>query len=183
MVYEPHAKRSAGNCPAAADRLAGCRGRGEAGASGPRTRAAPGAPVQTATLTGLYEGGDGPRRNQMCMIEREGRAAPASASSPGAPGDKNCSGSGTATREGNVLRLRLDGDESCALEARIDGRRSRCRPHPGRMPALLLRRRRADERRELRQGRRRAGGRDAGRRPGRRSALRRLNGAEPLTLT
>jgi hypothetical protein len=107
--------------------LTGCRsGEGAAG-NGVAAPAAggggkSGAEVQTATLTGLYEGGEAPRRNQMCMIEREGRGTSFGFVTWGS-GDMNCSGSGTATREGNVLRLRLDGDESCALEARIEGRR------------------------------------------------------------
>ena len=105
--------------------LAGCRG--EEQANGSPGQPAPGGggsgkAVQTATLTGLYEGGEAPRRNQMCMIEREGRATSFGFVTWG-PGDKNCSGAGTATREGDVLRLRLDGDESCALEARVDGRK------------------------------------------------------------
>ena len=106
--------------------LAGCRGGGEAEGGGNASSSAggggSGGPVQTATLTGLYEGGAAPRPNQLCMIEREGRGTSFGFVTWG-PGDRNCSGSGAATREGNVLRLRLEGDESCALEARIDGRR------------------------------------------------------------
>jgi hypothetical protein len=106
--------------------LAGCRGGEEAGAGGGTPPATGGggsaAPVQTATLTGLYEGGDAPRRNQMCMIEREGRGTTFGFVTWGA-NERNCSGSGVAIRQGNVLRLRLDGDESCALDARIDGRK------------------------------------------------------------
>jgi hypothetical protein len=103
--------------------LAGCRGGGDGGANGSAGggSAAKG-DVQTATLTGLYEGGEGPRRNQLCMIEREGRAASFGFVAWGS-GDTSCSGSGPATREGQALRLVLDGDESCTLEARIDGRR------------------------------------------------------------
>lgn len=102
--------------------LAGCRGsETETGATAaPESK--PGAPVQTKTLTGLYESGEGPRRNQMCMVEREGRATTFGFVTWG-PGDKNCSGSGTATRNTGLLRLSLDGDESCTLQARIDGTR------------------------------------------------------------
>jgi hypothetical protein len=103
--------------------LAGCRSGEEAAGNGAAAPPAKnGAEVQTATLTGLYEGGGQARPNQMCMIEREGRSTGFGFVTWG-PGDKNCSGSGTATREGNVLRLRLDGDESCVLEARLDGRK------------------------------------------------------------
>jgi hypothetical protein len=109
--------------------IAGCRS-GEGGegnksaapASGAAGGGRSGGEVQTATLTGLYEGGSTARRNQLCMIQREGRGTSFGFVTWGS-GDTNCSGSGTATREGNVLRLRLDGDESCALEARIDGRK------------------------------------------------------------
>lgn len=104
--------------------LAGCRsetGNGANATASPGGTGTGGA-VQTATLTGLYEGGAAPRRNQLCMIAREGRDTGFGFVTWG-PGDKNCSGSGTATRDGNVLRLRLDGDESCALQASIDGRK------------------------------------------------------------
>ena len=90
--------------------LAGCvqgDGNGSAGAA------------SANSLTGLYEGGTGPRRDQLCLIEKDGR------SSFGfvrwGPGDRNCSGSGPAVREGDRLRLMLDGDASCTIEARIDG--------------------------------------------------------------
>lgn len=104
--------------------LAGCRGEGEGNGAGASASGGGGSAkaAQTATLTGLYESGEGARRNQMCMIEREGRGTNFGFVTWG-PGDKNCSGSGVATREGNVLRLRLDGDESCALNAETDGRR------------------------------------------------------------
>ena len=100
--------------------LAGCRG-GDGNVSG--NGAAPGGtPPQTATLAGLYEGGEGPRRHQMCMIDRNGSTrfglvvwAP--------QGDNSCSGSGRATREGERLTLAMEGDETCVVEARIEGTR------------------------------------------------------------
>jgi hypothetical protein len=102
--------------------LAGCRrGEGDGNGAAPAAGAVSG-PVQTQTLTGLYEGGEGSRRNQMCMIEREVRSTTFGFVTWGS-GDTNCSGSGLATRDGDRLRLQLDGDESCTLEARIDGRR------------------------------------------------------------
>lgn len=112
--------------------LAGCRG----GGSGEGNEAAPsassgGEPVQTDTLTGLYESGDGPRRNQLCMIEREGGRTTFGFVT-WSSGDTNCSGSGLATRHGSRLRLVLDGDESCTLEARIEGKRVTL---PGTVPA------------------------------------------------
>ena len=72
-------------------------------------------------LTGLYEGGSGSRRNQLCLIEKDGRTSFGFVT--WGEGDGNCSGAGTATREGNRLRLRLDNSESCVLEARVDGQR------------------------------------------------------------
>ncbi len=102
--------------------LAGCRGGGEAAGNNGTKAAQPGGPVQTDTLTGLYEGGDGPRRNQLCMIEREGGRTTFGLVVWGSR-DTSCSGSGPATREGDRLVLRLDGDESCALTAQTDGRR------------------------------------------------------------
>ena len=86
--------------------------------SGPQT---PAAPVQTATLTGLYESGAAPQRSQMCMIEAggSGRFGLVAWSGPG----ESCSGSGTATRSGNTLRLTMEGDERCTIEARVEGTR------------------------------------------------------------
>lgn len=98
--------------------LSGCRGgEGEGGNEGaPR----PAGPAQTATLTGLYEGGEGSRRNQLCIVERAGRRTGFGLVT-WSGGDNNCSGSGLAAREGERLRLTMEGDESCAIDARIEG--------------------------------------------------------------
>jgi len=79
------------------------------------------APIQTATLTGLYEHGAAPQRSQMCVIERGGSArfGLVAWTSPG----ESCSGNGTAIRQGNVLRLTMEGDEACTIEARVEGTR------------------------------------------------------------
>lgn len=103
--------------------LAGCRGDSGSG----NEAAAPGSgggsgPAQTDTLTGLYESGAGPRRNQMCMLDRDNGRTSFGFVTWG-DGDTNCSGSGLATREGDRLRLQLDGDASCTVEARIEGQR------------------------------------------------------------
>jgi hypothetical protein len=111
--------------------LAGCRNGGEAGGNGVGAGSAAGGPVQTDTLTGLYESGEGTRRNQMCMIDRQGRST-SFGFVTWSSGDANCSGSGVATRDGNRLRLVIDGDESCTLEARIEGRSVTL---PGTVPA------------------------------------------------
>ena len=93
--------------------LAGCGG-------DPSGKGAPAVPG--ASLTGLYESGNGPRRDQLCMIEREGRTPTFGFVSWGA-GDKSCGGKGIVRRQNGQLRLLLDGDESCAIEARMDGDR------------------------------------------------------------
>ena len=100
--------------------LAGCRGGGEAGNGASSGDQRSSGPAQTATLTGLYESGDGPRHNQMCMIEREGRRTTFGLVTWGS-GDRNCSGSGFATREGDRLRLQMNGDEACVIDATIRG--------------------------------------------------------------
>lgn len=97
--------------------VAGC------GAGGDRNEAAdapPGKAVQTASLTGLYEGGASTRPNQMCMIDRgEGKAAFGLV--VWGENMHSCSGSGEAERKGDVLRLAMAGDESCTIEARLVG--------------------------------------------------------------
>jgi len=77
-------------------------------------------PVQTATLTGLYESTGSPP-GQLCIIE-EGRGAHFGLviRRGEAPG---CSGAGSATRSGTTLRLVMNGDSACAIEARLDGTR------------------------------------------------------------
>lgn len=93
--------------------LAACGGaqKDEAGTSAPGT-----------LLTGLYEGGQGPRRHQLCMIEREGRSAAFGFTIWG-KGDRSCGGRGTVQRDGDTLRLQLDGDPACVIAARLgDGR-------------------------------------------------------------
>lgn len=75
--------------------------------------------VQTAGLTGLYEGGATTRPNQMCVIDRGAGNAQFGLVVWGA-NMHSCSGSGHVTREGNVFRLAMAGDESCTIEARIE---------------------------------------------------------------
>ena len=84
------------------------------------TAPAPRAPVQTATLTGLYESA-GAQPSQLCITE-QGRAARFGLVTrrDGRPG---CSGAGTATRSGATLRLVMNGESACAIEARLDGGR------------------------------------------------------------
>ena len=79
------------------------------------------APVQTATLTGLYEAGTAPLTSQMCVIESGGSARFGLVHR--AAGGQGCGGAGTAVRQGAVLRLSMTGDEPCVIEARIEGTR------------------------------------------------------------
>ena len=99
---------------------AGCGQGGAPGSDGSRTSAAaPRGPVQTATLTGLYES-EGPAPGQLCITE-QGRAARFGlVSRRSGPG---CSGAGTATRTGATLRLVMDGDSPCTIQARLAGGR------------------------------------------------------------
>jgi len=91
----------------------------------PGNNAAAGVPakaVQTSSLTGLYEGGEAPQRNQMCIVDRPSGGAGFGIVVWG-PEQRSCSGSGVAVRHGNVLRLTMAGDEQCTIEARIEDRR------------------------------------------------------------
>jgi len=105
----------------------GCTSPAPAPKSAPRppaiaTPVAPPAPVvQTATLIGLYEGAPALRRNQMCMIERSGRTSFAMV--VWGAGERSCSGSGRAVRQGDRLLLTMEGESSCILDARISGGR------------------------------------------------------------
>lgn len=76
--------------------------------------------VQTAGLTGLYEGGAVGRPNQMCVIDRGAGNARFGLVVWGA-NLHSCSGAGSVVREGDTLRLAMAGDEACTIEARIDG--------------------------------------------------------------
>lgn len=80
------------------------------------------AAVQTAELTGLYEGeGAGERRDRLCMLAR-GSGMTRFGIVTWGPEGRNCSGAGSAVRQGDVLRLAMAGDEECAIEARIEDR-------------------------------------------------------------
>ena len=81
---------------------------------------APRAAVQTAELTGLYEGrGIGSEGNRMCMVS-EG-AGLTNFGLVIETSDGSCSGAGQAVRAGDRLRLTMAGDEQCVIEAQVDG--------------------------------------------------------------
>jgi len=77
--------------------------------------------VQTATLTGLYEGKGAPP-SQLCILDRGMGNARFGLVVRDEQG-RSCSGAGAAVREGGLLRLSMTGDEACEIEAAIvDGR-------------------------------------------------------------
>jgi hypothetical protein len=104
--------------------LAGC-GRGdpppdnrtsaETPAAGPRTAAPRGGAEER--LTGLYEGGAGEQKNQLCIVEK-GKEAEFGLIVWGG-NLHSCSGAGQAMRSGERLSLRMTGDETCTIEANL----------------------------------------------------------------
>ena len=77
--------------------------------------------VQTANLTGLYEGTGAPP-GELCILDRGMGNAHFGLVARDARG-RSCSGAGAAVREGGLLRLTMTGDEPCEIEAAIaDGR-------------------------------------------------------------
>jgi hypothetical protein len=66
-------------------------------------------------LAGLYQGPEGTPRSQMCIVEKDGTAQFGLV----AWGSNlhSCSGSGDAVRKGDRLTLRMEGDETCTIEA------------------------------------------------------------------
>jgi hypothetical protein len=102
--------------------LAGCApGGGNASRAEHNVAAgSPRAPVQTQTLTGRYET-LGARPSQLCIVEQGQRARFGLVTWQGER--SGCSGAGSAVRTGATLRLTMDGESACAIEARIaDGR-------------------------------------------------------------
>lgn len=79
------------------------------------------APEALATLTGLYEGGDGKPRHQMCVVKGQGGEQRFGLIVWGG-NQHSCSGSGTVSRTGDRLRLAMAGDSACTIEASISGK-------------------------------------------------------------
>ena len=76
-------------------------------------------PGRIARLAGLYEGGTGEQKHQMCIVggkegERFGLVVWGSKLN-------SCSGSGSVSRSGDRLRLVMAGDSACTIEAAISG--------------------------------------------------------------
>jgi hypothetical protein len=78
---------------------------------------AKGAP--TTRLTGLYESGAGAQKNQMCIVEK-GREAQFGLLVWGG-NLHSCSGAGRAERSGGKLTLTMMGDETCRIDATLEG--------------------------------------------------------------
>src|SRR4051794_16013633 len=70
-------------------------------------------------LTGLYEGGAGAQKNQLCIVEK-GREAQFGLIVWGG-NLHSCSGAGEAVRKDERLTLRMTGDETCTIEAALKG--------------------------------------------------------------
>lgn len=79
-----------------------------------------GARGRIGNLTGLYEGGQINPRNQLCLVVNSPTDTRFGLVVWGAA-QHSCSGSGTAERSGDRLRLTMAGDETCAIDARIEG--------------------------------------------------------------
>ena len=84
------------------------------------TGAAPPAEARLTSLSGLYEGGKGDPKHQMCILEERGGKQSFGLVIWGG-NMHSCAGTGTATREGNVLKLAMAGDSACTIEAKIAG--------------------------------------------------------------
>lgn len=112
--------------------LAGCGGAGgnesgnasgAAGGGGAQAAggsAAPQTAVETAGLTGLYEGGAGPRKSQLCVIDK-GTGDARFGINVWGENMHSCAGAGTAVRSGERLTLTMAGDSTCKIEATMRG--------------------------------------------------------------
>jgi hypothetical protein len=94
---------------------------GSAGA-GPASRSEPASAGDSRTrLAGLYEGGSGAQKNQMCIVEKGGEAQFGLLVWGGSL--HSCSGAGRAERRGERLTLTMTGDETCTIDASLkDGK-------------------------------------------------------------
>src|SRR5215218_9657401 len=88
---------------------------GGSAAGGPRSSPSPKA--AETRLTGLYEGGSGAQKNQMCIVEKGDEAQFGLLVWGG--NLHSCSGAGRAERAGERLTLTMTGDETCTIEASL----------------------------------------------------------------
>lgn len=94
----------------------------EGNAAAPAAAAPAGRPSAAAAetrLTGLYEGGAGEQKNQMCIVEKGGEAQFGLLVWGG--NLHSCSGAGRAVRRGDRLTLTMTGDETCTIDATMKG--------------------------------------------------------------
>jgi len=91
-----------------------------AGPAGPESASRP-EPATSGSaklrLTGLYEGGSGAQKNQMCIVEKGGEAQFGLLVWGG--NLSSCMGAGRATRKGEALTLAMTGDETCTIDATL----------------------------------------------------------------
>jgi hypothetical protein len=99
--------------PAADNRVA--PGPGGPATSKPKTPGAP--PAAGTSLAGLYEGGSGAQKNQMCIVEKGGDTQFGLLVWGG--NMHSCSGAGRAARKGGRLILTMTGDETCTIDASL----------------------------------------------------------------
>jgi hypothetical protein len=107
--------------------LLGSCGRGDQPADNQAVPDSPAAPSASAgppaaaagRLTGLYEGGAGDQKNQLCLVEKAGGAQFGLLVWGG--NLHSCSGAGEAVRRGERLTLKMEGDSTCTIEAVLKG--------------------------------------------------------------
>ena len=108
---------------AACDRSGAPEGGGNAAApaaSGTESGSAkgPSTPAARDRLAGLYEGGAGEQKNQLCLVEKGGETQFGLIVWGG--NLHSCSGAGRATRSGDRLTLTMTGDETCTISASLE---------------------------------------------------------------
>ncbi len=100
----------------------GQEGQGGGNSAAPSSQASrPAQPPRIGSLVGLYEGGAGEQKNQMCVVEGKGGEARFGLVVWGG-NMHSCSGAGTLDRAGGTLRLAMAGDSACTIEASISGK-------------------------------------------------------------
>lgn len=82
-------------------------------------RPGPAPAVAEARLTGLYEGGTGAQKNQLCLVEKGAETQFGLLVWGG--NLHSCSGAGRAARSGERLTLTMTGDETCTIAAALKG--------------------------------------------------------------
>ncbi len=88
------------------------------GLAGSKARSVPSSEAEAGTrLAGLYEGGSGTQKNQMCIVEKGGEAQFGLLVWGG--NEHSCSGAGRALRKGERLTLTMTGDETCTIDATL----------------------------------------------------------------